>query len=635
MDIETQIIAYLQQQKNIVKNDDLAKNFNISRRSVTNYINTINKQNTALISSTNKGYILNYKIDIPQVQDDHIPSNFTERKHYILEKILIANTHPTTYDLADSLCISQTTLMNEISKLRNELLEKNLHIKIKNDRMFIIGEEKDKRKYIMNLLNHELSNSFFSMTSIQKYFNNVKINDIETIVKNTLLDYEYFLDDFSLLNYVMHLAICIETSMTSENPIQTKHINTTRSYTPHIKTIVDRIYEELKKKYKIDFSSEQIHDASVLMSTRIVSKDLNKITFEQIDSFVGEDVKTLLFDIIQSVHDTYGIDLKIDNFMVRFAFHLKNLLLRAENNIALPESNFSSIQNEFPFLYVISAYIASIINKRIDHHLSGSEISCIALHLGVLMEEKKAYYEKLSCVLVLFNYLNITHTIISYLNRFSDKLFVLDIVTSYDKIERIEEVDLVLTTFPPEPTINVPQIQIDIIPSKRNYEDISNMVSELNLNKSRKAALKKVKKFFSPTLFFRDLNFKNQDDCIQFMCKNLIDNGYAGLEFENQIYEHEKVAPSAYKNIAIPHPLSTETNYVEISAIVIYISKKPILWADKEVNMIVMLCLKKEDYPKFKDVFNLITNILTCENSFNKLVEKPDYETFINSLVNS
>jgi lichenan operon transcriptional antiterminator len=100
------------------------------------------------------------------------------------------------------------------------------------------------------------------------------------------------------------------------------------------------------------------------MMTSAVSSQVNTLRLDQLEELVGPEIKDLLFEIIRSVRETYSIDLREDSFMIRFAFHLKNVISRVENNIDIRNSQFRKIKDGFPFIYVVAVYISNIINKK-------------------------------------------------------------------------------------------------------------------------------------------------------------------------------------------------------------------------------------------------------------------------------
>ena len=131
----------------------------------------------------------------------------------------------------------------------------------------------------------------------------------------------------------------------------------------NVEKIVKDIYTELKKTYDLDYSIYEIQQASILMMTRVVTANVENIKHEQIESILGKDINILIDEIVKSVYDTYNINLDNDNFLIRFAFHLKNLIVRLKYNIKINDLQFSGIKNEYPLIYAVSVFISKIITQ--------------------------------------------------------------------------------------------------------------------------------------------------------------------------------------------------------------------------------------------------------------------------------
>lgn len=86
----------------------------------------------------------------------------------------------------------------------------------------ITGLAKDKRAVILSLINEEIKSSYFSLERIQEIFTSVSLARIKQLILQVMHRYEYFLDDYSLLNYVLHIALTVELRV----PIP--HANLTR-----------------------------------------------------------------------------------------------------------------------------------------------------------------------------------------------------------------------------------------------------------------------------------------------------------------------------------------------------------------------------------------------------------------------
>ena len=635
---EIQIINYLVNQSTWTTNAVLSNQLGFSTRSISTYILKINREFANLILSSSKGYRIQQKekaVDIIQCTNNlRMPDNYQERKKYILEKVLLSQQFPTIDELSERLCISPATLQNELSRLRNELSEVNLHLHIKNNRLSIIGLNRDKRNLIIDLINNELENSSFSLDGIQEFFLNVNLQKIKKIVVDNLKENEYFLDEYSLLNYILHIAVFIELNGRHSHKNQERivhKINFHEMASPHIYHIIENIYSKLINVYGGDYSIEDFCEVSLSMMTSAVSSHITKLHMNQLGELVGLDIEELLFEIVRSVQNTYSIDLKEDSFMIRFAFHLKNVLDRAQNNINIRNSQFMKIKKDFPLIYVIAVYISNIINKRMNCTLSEDEIAYIALHIGVLMEEKKAYTEKLICIVLAPDYYTVGRALFKRLSAtFSESLIISNFITSIDDLPETEKFDLLLSTIEINTPIEIPYILIDPFLSETSINNVFQKIEEVKQSKMKRKMLIQFKYFFRIDLFFYDRPFKTHVDAIETMCDYMMKKNYVDKNYKKEIYEHEEVAPSSYGNIAIPHPLS---NSAISSVIAISINPTPIQWGNNAVNIVFMLSLQEENREHFKDIFDFITHLIANKEFYEKIMNARTYEEFIEILV--
>lgn len=639
MEKRYEMLQYLINNNEVTANAKLQSIFKISRRTIINYVNQLNDEVDGLVISTPYGYqISDFKsaADVINSVKEELPTDYESRKQYVLKRLLLSNQFPTIDDLAEQLFISTNTLNSHINKIKKELKEENLYIKIKENRLYIIGDQKDKRKYMIHILDQELGDSQFSIHSIQKFFNYVDLAQIQEIVEKILQQHEYFLDDFSKLNYVLHLGICIESKRNSY-PLHNEHYHEEFNidYSLQIMHIVEKIYEQLLCIYELNFTLQDIADASILMSTRVISKANNRLSFQQLEDIVGVEIQDLMITIIDSIYHTYGVSLNNDNFMIRFTLHLKNVVLRLKNSIHIPNNSFITIKDDFPFLYLIATHIASSISQYTECAVNENEISYIALHLGVLMEENRAYNQKISCILVIYDYYNLGHSIFQRINDFTDSLILTNIVTNYDQIQEDDNTDLILTTLPLNTTLDIPQIKVNLIPTKKDIDSILLSINKIQQNISNKELIKSIKRLFKKDLFFVDTTFETYDQTIKFMCSHMEQGNYVTEDFEEAIFNHENKVSSAYGNIAVPHPLAENKDVSIKSAISILINQHPISWLNNQVDFVFMISLKQEDKNLFRESFDLVVNLASSENTNCRLKKCSDYTNFMNLLLES
>lgn len=545
---------------------------------------------------------------------------------------MVDNQKPTISSLSDTLCISPVTLQNELSKIRGDLAKYHLNIHTKNDVISITGITKDKRKIILDLINDEIKTTSFSLERTNEMFDNVDLKQIEKIVIKVLNKYEFFLDTYSLFNYVLHLALTVEIKGTHHELVELSEQDAINNLaTGKINDIVNDIYEELKKVYNMDYNIYDIRQASILMMTRVVTMNVEGISYSQIEDILGKDISDLINKIIESVYDAYSINLVNENFLIRFAFHLKNLLNRLKYNIKISNLQFSGIKNDYPLMYAVSVYIAKIITQYCGYILPEDEISYICLHVGVLMDEKKAVDSKVKAIIVCPNYFSLGKKIYSKISETcNDDLLISNVVTYLSDDVDLSNIELILSTESISPSITIPHYILTPLVSQIDIQNIFSIVNDIKNKKVQTLIKQKLQYFFHKDLFFTGQDFKTDRDAIEKMCDVLIKDGYVDENYKSQIYEHEQISPSSYGNIAIPHPLG---NKAKSSVIAVSLNPTAIKWANNKVNLVFMLSLKEEDKDYFSDIFEFIDSILKDENKFNKIINIKTYDEFINNLI--
>ena len=640
---ELSLISFLLKQPKWVTSDVISEYLGLSTRSINNYVSRINIKYDEIIQSSNKGYSIQRDkaiIILNTIPDNHIPRDYQERKKFIIEKLLLSHKSLTLDSLTESFCISRVTLLNEISKFRCDLRSIDLLLRIKNDKLSIIGSERRKQDLVMRMIYEELGSFSFSLEKLQDLFVNVNLSSIKSIVIAALKKFDYFLDDYSLINYIIHIAVLLELrggKLTQLGETSGQIINLSDIVSPHVKQIIQEIFHELTKIYNCDFALIEFFEVSLPIMTNAVSHQITQLQLSQLSILVGDPIKELLYEIINRVRETYSIDLGEDGFLIRFAFHLKNVVLRARNNLPTGNNQFTNkMKSEFPLIYVIAVFVSKIIMNHIGQNISKDEIAYIAMHLGVTMEEQKAYNDKLKCIVLAPGFTIVNRTILERLKfSFSESLIITNFIASIDEIPQETNYDILLSTIDIDPFDLKPELInsyliIDQFLSEGSINKIFQKINEIKQFKIKQNFIQKFNFFFREELFFFNQPFDTHIMAIESMCDRMIEKKYVNKHYKDEIYEHEAIASSAYGNIAIPHPLS---NNAQSSVIAISIHPTPISWGDKNINLIFMLSLEEENSYLFKEIFQFIIQLISNSESYNKLLQASTYQEFLDVLL--
>lgn len=633
---ELTIIKYLKSQDDWRTSYTISTTLGISVRSVKSNIQDINRAHPDLIASSRKGFKLSDKdrlTKIIQIENNRLipPQSAADRKKYILRKLLLEKEQYSMEQLADELSISYATLINELPSLKNQIASFDLIVKTKNDMIYISGPEEYKKKLISSLIYEDSKDAFLSIKLMQNYLPRFDLSKLRKIVFSVLRESHFFMDEFSLLNLVMHIAITMERNVLYGTRTFDKSELDESLINPDIRDMILNIASIIDEEYQLSFTNREIYDFCLMIMTRVIHDSSNDIKIENLSNVVGSKVTDLVFEMQNRMKESFNINMTNADFTVRFSLHLKNMLIRLENNILLRNPQLTDIKNSYPFIYDVSVYLANMITEDTGCPVSEDEISYIALHVGVLIDERKAIKHKVSAILLcpqyFFNSLDFTkrfHVI------FKNDLYITAIISNEDELESYSDYDLILSTIPIYGYHSKPFIQFSWAIRNKDIVAISSKIEEIIKNRVKQKLEAKLKTLFRQEIFFVDKNFKNQDEAINTMTDALIAYDYADDAFKKKVFDREKISSSAYSNIAMPHPL-------EMNAFtsVIGVSLHPggINWNGQKVNIIFLLAINSKDRLFFRNIFDFITEVISDTTKLKKILRTKSYDEFMDLLV--
>lgn len=626
---EKSLLNFLSRQNDWVTAFHISKSLDISKRSVQNYIKEINQDHNDLITSSNHGFLIKDKSRLFEVFSDlkveQIPQTEEDRKKYILKKLLLENAQYNLDQLADELFISPSTLTTELIKVKLELTKYDLIFKTKSNFAMIDGLEKNKKKMISNLIFEDSKESFISMELIQSYLPSFDIKQIKKIVIEVLKDKQFFIDDFSLLNFVLHIAIAMERNKTKKD--FTESVDNRIVIDENILSITQLITEDLSSKFDVNFTQTDQYDLSLLIMTRVMNINPDNISIHQLKDIVGKEVVELVKIIQQKAYEIYNINLDKQDFTVRFALHLRNMLIRLANKIELKNPQMLLIKNTYPFIYDISVFISNLIKQNQSISISEDEIAYIALHIGVLIEEQKALENKIKVLILSPQYFANSLSIVKRcMHIFGDNILITGMITDENEIDNFYEYDLMISTIPINRIIDKPNIIVSSYFTNKDVSNLSNSIENVLRKKRINKIESKLKILFKDEFFYVNGPYKNQTDIIDALSDDLENAGYVDMKFKTKLFERESISSSAFMNIAMPHPLEMCSLK---SAISVSIHTNSIIWNDSKVNIVFMLAIHEDDRLVFKDIFDFISDIISDENKLSSLLKVNTFEEFI------
>lgn len=607
----------------------LADQLNISVRTVKNYVREINRNYPNMILSSHDGYRIDTKIAFQALSEDknHIPQTSAERVTYIINKLIHHDEQIVldTYDLCDELYISLSTLRNELNLVKRKLHKYDLELVTKGDKIECQGLEKNKRKLLSSILYDESNVNFVNITSLQNAFADIDIPFIRGTILEVFDKYHYFINDYSLINLVLHITIAVDRIR--NNNMNTQPIDSLPGVRLHEYALAQEVAKRLEEHFHIKYSDAEIYEMTLLIISRATTIDYKSINAANLEEFIGKDCLDLVYQLIQDTNSYYYIDLREKEFLIRFALHIHNLLVRSKNNYFSKNPLTESIKMSCPLIYDASVNLARTIKEKTGITINDDEIAYIAFHLGSALETQKNLTTKVRAILYCPNYYDLNLKITDLINqRFNEELLIKNILTDESEIDKVEDYDLIIATIPLSRLVNVPVVTVNMFFSSKDKELLKDKINIIRKEKSKKEFENYLRELIIPEFFERKNNLKTQSKCIDYMVKKMVNKDYVDTSFKQEVLEREKISSTAFGNFAIPHAMKM---YAKKTGINIIISEDSIDWNEHPVNLVLMMCFNKNERFIFNRIYDPITMILSEAENVKKVLSAKDYEEFI------
>ena len=183
-----------------------------------------------------------------------------------------------------------------------------------------------------------------------------------------------------------------------------------------------------------------------------------------------------------------------------------------------------------------------------------------------------------------------------------------DISIKIDRIKNDREIALIVGTIDPKYDTSIPFVTLEEIingSAEEKIRYILNLKSNLKINTEHHSNLISLSEIIHENLIVINPDYNIKSDAIDNLSHLLIEGGYVNENFLIDIYKREANGPTLINEIvAIPH--GNPENVIK-PAIALCLFKKPIIWwAEKEVEIVFLLALKKESKEIISNVYKII-----------------------------
>jgi lichenan operon transcriptional antiterminator len=620
-DKKNKIIEILKGSPYPVTGKMLSCELNCTTRTIINTINQINSYEK-IIKSNKDGYSLIKNSSVESFND--IPQDKDERMVYILKSLLLSSKKGIdSFDLADNLGISYSLLKKEISNYNIILKQFNLALLSRNNIIYVDGKEEDKRKLITFFIRKSQGDNILSITKLKEYFGTEMIDGIINILDKNIKLFNGQINDFSLLNLVLHLVIIIsrfQSGNTVSNTID-KEINND--------SLSDHIVRECQLLFNVSFNEMEISQIKALVNSHIhlQKSEVNEVT--QIDHQLYE----FLSNVINEVYKNYYLNFANDEFLVPFTLHIKNLLMRLESNIEIDNPIKDTFRKGSPFLYDIALFILKKIKEKynITKDISDNEFTFIVMHLALEIERQKQNDKEIKVAIYAPRYLGMEDTFSKKLSSYFDE--DINIILNTDSLDELNNIECdVLISYVNVENINTSHFcKMNPFFDKEDFNKLNEIFTLIRHEKLTNNFKNDFPFYFEKDNFIIEDKPLTRTEIIEKLADVLQSNHYVEAGFKQKVLERELAISTEYYNFAVPHAVSNDVLEQTIAVMILPNGTK---WNEKTINCVMLMAVNPSKLNDFQNMYNALLLLLLEGNLTEKIKNVKTFEEFKDITIN-
>lgn len=632
---EQELLNYLSEFNKPIRSAEIANALDISVRSVKNYVHNINSlYGKNIILSSRNGYELNLQNNYSLVltnSSEQIPQTLEERSFFIIKQLVLNHsTQIEIFDLCDSLCVSYSTIKSIISKMNKSYSSYNLEFYCEHDCVRIKGDEINKRKLLSYIINEESKSSIMNVNVLKNNFASIDVEKLQNIIFTTFKKYNYYLNDFSSMNLLLHLLIIVDRELNG-NELNDGQNEVSIDNQDEL-NFLNEFIAQLETTFEISINKYERFEIYMLFKTNanFSIEDSSK----KLKELVGDNIIELIDKYVEDINNIYMVDLSSKAFKTPFTLHLKNLLLRAQSGKYTSNPMAETIKNNSPLIFDIAIYISLDLAERFNIKINEDETAFLAMHIGSEIERQADNKDKIPVAILCPNYHNMADQIMnSLMLNFGNQLNMVGSIHNENDFYTLNNpVSILFTTIPVTTKIintntNEPLDVVLISPLnlKSQFSIIQNAILQAQ-EKYRDRKLKvKFNDFFEQSLFVVDSKLKNKKQVLTKLCDCLLVQNYVDTNFEESVYKRENAAGTAFGNVAIPH--SIEMNAIKTS-IAVAISKEGIQWNSNIVHIVLLLAINKADRRSFRALYESLISLFSEDKVIQEIRNCTSFDEF-------
>ncbi|MGB9095778.1 BglG family transcription antiterminator [Erwinia sp.] len=610
-------------QNETLPQDELARRFDVSTRTVRTDITTLNElladHGVRLVLNRGEGYQLKIDDEVlyRQLQDQspshlRVPRTSAARVNYLLTRFLTSAFSLKLEDLADEWFVSRATLQSDMAEVREWLGRYQLAIETKpRYGMKLFGTEVAMRTCLTDLLYKIAQEDSEDPLLNLEALNSGMLGTLQPLLHQCFSRFHIRMTDDSEFYLRLYCAVAVRRisegyplSDFSAEDVDEDVRDAARHIINLMRPITGKAISPSEEAYlRVNIAARRVED----IAPSAISPD---------------DGESLVDYILSYINTHYNFNLQNDpQLRADLLTHIKTMITRVRYQINIPNPLLANIKQHYPMAYDVTLAAVSSWGKYTPYVISENEIGFLVLHIGVGLERHyNVGYQRHPQILLVCDTGNSTVRMIqAMLTRKYPQIVLSNIVSlrEYEQKDSIEE-DFVISTARLTEK-DKPVVVMSPFPTEYQLEQIGKLVL---VDRTRPYMLEK---YFDAS-HFRIINQPmTQAELFQTLCQQLEQEGVVDNDFWPSVEEREAIVSTMLgEGIALPHSLGLLAKKTVVYTV---LAPQGIAWGEETAHVIFLLAISKTEYEEAMAIYDLFVTFMR-ERAMTRLRDSGNFASF-------
>lgn len=320
--------------------------------------------------------------------------------------------------------------------------------------------------------------------------------------------------------------------------------------------------------------------------------------------------------VLKNMSEIMQVDfLSDEQLSERFTSHFIPMIYRLKMGIVITNPLVEEIRTQYAITFSATWYALANAEKKLGVHFNDEEVALVAMYFQVSLEKSQ---NGKKILIVCPNGMGTSELIFNKIKRILPAQDIAEI-TTIDKLYRknLDNVDLIISSVKLE-NVNKPVIKVSTLVTQEDIKNITSLYSNLFYSEAPDEAeildFPYLRDVIDLDFIYTHKCFSDKQDCLNWLINQLEKKQVVTKEFRKEVFAREAIGETALATgVAIPH--ASPQNVLQ-SKIAIVTLAQPIMWDQRKVHYVLLMCIAKSDR---KLVRGVITDIHKIVQSGKKL----------------